>query len=103
MMKLFTTLRLLGLRVRRPEAFDAGSYEPLEASSDCCAFLRGGEVLVVVALRGEAPTGALPAPRGGWRDLLSGEERSFASSEPVERLLSGRPAAVFERVGPLST
>jgi (1->4)-alpha-D-glucan 1-alpha-D-glucosylmutase len=99
MMKLFVTMRLLGLRVRRPEPFAAGFYEPLDAGSDCCAFLRGGEVLVVVGLRAGTPTAALPAPRGRWRDVLSGEERSFASREPLERLLSGRPAAVFERVG----
>jgi (1->4)-alpha-D-glucan 1-alpha-D-glucosylmutase len=97
-MKLFITLRLLGLRVRRPEAFETGSYEPLDAGSECCAFLRGGEVLVVVALRARSTGGALAAPRGGWRDVLSGEERSFCSSEPLESLLSGRPAVVFERV-----
>ena len=98
-MKLFITLRLLGLRVRRPEAFEAGSYEPLEVGSECGAFLRGGEVLVVVALRAGVPGGALPAPRGSWRDVLNGEERSFASSEPLDSLLSGRPAVVFERIG----
>jgi (1->4)-alpha-D-glucan 1-alpha-D-glucosylmutase len=98
-MKLFVTLRLLGLRVRRPDAFAEGSYEPLDAAPDCCAFLRGGEVLVAVALRA-GPTGAaVSAPSGRWRDVLTGNERSFAASESLERLLSGRPAAVFERVG----
>jgi len=99
MMKLFITLRLLGLRVRRPDVFEAGSYEPLDASADCCAFLRGGEVLVAVALRAGKPPGVLTAPRGRWRDVLSDDERSFASSEPVDRLLSGRAAAVFEHIG----
>jgi (1->4)-alpha-D-glucan 1-alpha-D-glucosylmutase len=98
MMKLFVTLRLLGLRVRRPEAFDVGTYEPLDAGADCCGFLRGDAVLVLVALRPDPPSGALAAPGGHWRDVLSDEERSFATSEPLERLLSGRPAAVFERV-----
>jgi (1->4)-alpha-D-glucan 1-alpha-D-glucosylmutase len=98
MMKLFVTLRLLGLRVRRTEAFEAGAYEPLDAGPACCAFLRGGEVLVAVALRADPPTATVDSPRGHWRDVLSDEERSFAASEPVERLLSGRPAAVFERV-----
>ena len=99
MMKLFITLRLLGLRVRRPDVFEAGSYEPLDAGADCCAFLRGGEVLVAVALRAGKPPGVLTAPRGRWRDVLSDDERSFASSEPVDRLLSGRAAAVFEHIG----
>jgi (1->4)-alpha-D-glucan 1-alpha-D-glucosylmutase len=100
LMKLFITMRLLGLRVRRPDVFDAGAYEPLDAGPDCCAFLRGGGVLVVVALRPEPAGAPLSSPSGRWRDVLTGEERSFASSsEPLERLLSGRAAAVFERVG----
>jgi (1->4)-alpha-D-glucan 1-alpha-D-glucosylmutase len=98
-LKLFVTLRLLGLRVRRPEVFAEGRYEPLDADPDCCAFVRGGEVLVAVSLRPSTPAGALAPPPGRWRDVLSGEERSFAASEPLERVLSGRPAAVFERVG----
>ena len=49
--KLFVTLRLLGLRARRPEPF-AGGYEPLDAGAGACAFVRGGEVLVVVGVRG---------------------------------------------------
>ena len=38
---------MLELRARRPDAF-AGSYEPIEAPEGCCAYLRGGEILVVV-------------------------------------------------------
>jgi (1->4)-alpha-D-glucan 1-alpha-D-glucosylmutase len=99
MTKLHITLRLLGLRVRRSEVFETGSYEPLDAGGDCCAFVRGDDVLVLVALRGEEPSGALSAPGGRWRDVLTNEERSLGSSEPLERLLCGRPAAVFERMG----
>jgi (1->4)-alpha-D-glucan 1-alpha-D-glucosylmutase len=99
MMKLFITLRLLGLRVRRPEVFETGAYEPLDAGPDVCAFLRNDEVLVVVALRAEPPHGTLSAAKGHWRDVLSDDERSLGSSESLDRLLSGRPVAVFERIG----
>ena len=99
MLKLFVILRVLGLRVRRPDAFSTGSYKPLDAGPAHCAFLRGDEVLVVVALRAEPAGATLAAPPGHWRDVLTGDERSHAASEQLERLLSGRPAAVFERVG----
>ena len=59
----------LALRGRRPEAF-AGSYEPVEAGPDVCAFGRGGEVLVAVPLRPGATKDAVDA--GGARDLLDG-------------------------------
>ncbi len=64
--KLDLIRRALALRARRSAAF-AGSYEPLEAGLDTCAFLRGGEVLVAVALRGDL---ALLDVEGDWRDVL---------------------------------
>lgn len=96
--KLFLTLRLLGLRARRPAPF-SGGYEPLDAGDGACAFVRGGEVLVVVAIRpGRAePDGEIALPRGRWRDVLHGEERSFARSEPVARVLGEYGLAVYER------
>jgi (1->4)-alpha-D-glucan 1-alpha-D-glucosylmutase len=96
--KLRLTTRLLRLRARRPEPF-AGAYESIDAGPDCCAFLRGGQVLVVVATRSGPPTGALPAPRGRWRDVMTDEELSFSGRTALGRLLSGRAAAVFERLG----
>jgi (1->4)-alpha-D-glucan 1-alpha-D-glucosylmutase len=63
--KLLTVLAALDLRRRRPEAFD-GSYEPLDAGEDVCAFERGGAVRVVVPVRPHASKPAFP----GWRDLL---------------------------------
>jgi (1->4)-alpha-D-glucan 1-alpha-D-glucosylmutase len=95
--KLFLTMRLLGLRARRPEPFGPGGYEPLDAGEHACAFLRGGEVLVAVAVRDAVLTGSLAVPRGRWRDLLRGEERSFGEREPITRLLGDRGLAVFER------
>jgi (1->4)-alpha-D-glucan 1-alpha-D-glucosylmutase len=67
--KLRVVREALALRARRPEAF-AGSYEPVEAGPDVCAFGRGGEVLVVVPLRPGATKDAVDA--GGARDLLDG-------------------------------
>ncbi|HWG54956.1 MAG TPA: malto-oligosyltrehalose synthase [Gaiellaceae bacterium] len=56
----------LALRERRPSAFAAG-YEPLDAGPDVCAFLRGAEVKVAVAVRGEVVD---PEAPGDWRDVL---------------------------------
>ncbi|MGI8412640.1 MAG: malto-oligosyltrehalose synthase [Solirubrobacteraceae bacterium] len=96
--KLWTYSRLLGLRARRPEPF-LGSYEPLQAGEGTCAFVRGGEVLVVLAVRDGSPPGVLEAPRGRWIDVLRGGERSFAPHQPVRGVLGEHSAAVFERVG----
>ncbi len=97
--KLFLTMRLLGLRVRRPELFATGSYEPLDAGEHGCAFLRGGELLVVVAVRERAEGQLRGAPGGRWRDLLRGEERSFSGREGLGSLAGGGGVGVFERVG----
>jgi len=48
--KLRLVVSALDLRRERPEAF-AGSYEPLGAGPDVCAFVRGGEVMTVAVLR----------------------------------------------------
>jgi (1->4)-alpha-D-glucan 1-alpha-D-glucosylmutase len=96
--KLLVTLRLLGLRARRPEPF-AGSYEPLPAGEDACAFLRGCDVLVVVAVRSQVgKEEALAGAQGVWRDVLRGEERSFGAREPLARVLDERGIGIFERV-----
>ena len=63
--KLLLTKSLLALRAERPHAFD-GSYEPLDLGPEVCAYVRGGEVLVAVAVR-EAVEPQTPS---GWRELL---------------------------------
>ena len=96
--KLFLTLRLLGLRARRPAAFGTG-YEPLEAGPRACAYLRGeGAVLVAVALGGDHPEGELELPAGRWRDVIRGEQRSFARRQPLTEVLDDAGLAVFERL-----
>ncbi len=97
--KLFVTMRLLLLRARRPDPF-AGDYQPLDCGEAGCAFLRGGEVLSVVALpRAGGAEGRLHgAPGGRWRDALTGEERSFGEREPFAGLLGPDGFTVWERV-----
>ncbi len=98
--KLFLTMRLLGLRARRPEPF-WGGYEPLDAGPEVCAFVRGGQVLTAVAVRDrEATAGARLAdpPGGRWRDVLTGEERSFDSRQPLAGVLDERGIGLFERL-----
>ena len=63
--KLRLTKSLLALRAERPQAFQGG-YEPLDLGPDVCAYVRGGEVLVAVAVRPYVE----PKLPGGWRELL---------------------------------
>ena len=96
--KMFAILRLLGLRARRPAPFAAG-YEPVDAGGDTCVFLRGGEILVLAALRNAPFEGTLTGlPGGHWRDVLRGDERSFDAREPIARLVGEHGVAVFERL-----
>ena len=65
--KLYVIWKTLQLRARRPEPF-AGSYEPLDAGPDVCAFARGGDVVVAVPIR----AGANFEPPTGFEDVLDG-------------------------------
>jgi (1->4)-alpha-D-glucan 1-alpha-D-glucosylmutase len=91
------TTRLLGLRVRRPEAF-AGTYDPLDAGEDAVAYLRGGDVLVAVGTRPGVPAGALRGVCGRWRDVLRGEERDLEDGIALARVLDEYGIAVLERM-----
>lgn len=75
--KLDLIARTLALRVRRPAAF-ASTYDPLEAGRDVCAFVRGGKVLVAVAVRGDL-TGFQP-PGGTWDDVVRTPHLLLAAS-----------------------
>jgi (1->4)-alpha-D-glucan 1-alpha-D-glucosylmutase len=93
--KLWLTKRLLGLRLRRQDAFSPGSsYEPLDAGPDALAFLRGGDVIVAVATRASVPTGSLSAPAGTWQDVLRG---GTAGSWALADLLDEHGTAVLKR------
>ena len=94
--KLWLTTRLLGLRIRRPDAF-AGAYEPLPAGDGVVAYRRGTDVVVAVATRPDLPTGSLRGIEGRWRDILYGDERPLPSRVPVTELLDEYGIAVLER------
>jgi hypothetical protein len=55
-------------------------------------------VLVAVHTRPGMPDAVLDAPGGRWRDVLSGDERSFNRREPLAELLGELGVAVFERI-----
>jgi (1->4)-alpha-D-glucan 1-alpha-D-glucosylmutase len=95
--KLWLTTRLLQLRIRRTRAFWEGGYEPLDAGEHAVAFLRGGQVLVVVATRAAVPDGAcIRGAEGSWRDVLGGGTRTLTAEEPLNTLLGAHGAAVLE-------
>ena len=94
--KLWLTLRLLGLRIRRPEAFAAG-YEPVDCGDGCVAFIRGGSVLVIVAIRADPPAGELHGVDGRWRDVLRGGVVELGPGTSLSKLLGRRGVGVYER------
>jgi (1->4)-alpha-D-glucan 1-alpha-D-glucosylmutase len=65
----------LALRAERPEAF-AGAYEPVAAPDGVCAFVRGGDVLVVVPVR-DGVAGQVSAP--GFEPAPAGRLGVYAS------------------------
>jgi (1->4)-alpha-D-glucan 1-alpha-D-glucosylmutase len=95
-MKLFLIWKALDLRSRRPSAF-AGAYEPIEAGPDTVAYVRGGEVLVVVPVRDRGDAW-ISAP-GRWRDVLTGEERELPDDVTVGELVERYGLGLFERAG----
>ena len=64
--KLDLIQRTLALRARRAESFDGG-YESVEAGEDVCAFVRGGDVLVAVAVR----PSRIPDFGAAWRSVAA--------------------------------
>jgi (1->4)-alpha-D-glucan 1-alpha-D-glucosylmutase len=95
-MKLYTIWKALDLRSRRPSAF-AGAYEPLDAGPGVCAYLRGGEVLVVVPVR-DWDDATISGLGGRWRDVLGGGERDIADTVGVPELVAPHGLALLERL-----
>ncbi len=95
--KLQLIRRALELRRRRPECF-SGSYEPLDAGDGVCAFLRGGEVMTLVAVRPSGDERLADPPAGAWRDVLSGREHEPSSQPSLGAMLGEDGIALFERL-----
>jgi (1->4)-alpha-D-glucan 1-alpha-D-glucosylmutase len=115
--KLWTVRRALGVRRDHPEAFTAGSYEPLVAGGPAAGhvvgFVRGGRVAVVVPrlVLGLARAGGwanthVELPAGTWTDVLGGGvvevgsasgPGSVAVAVPVGELLDRFPVALLVR------
>jgi maltooligosyltrehalose synthase len=66
--KLYITWKTLGVRAKHASAF-AGTYEAVDAGECVCAFVRGDEVLVAVAVH---PDASVRVP-DGWHDVLGVE------------------------------
>jgi (1->4)-alpha-D-glucan 1-alpha-D-glucosylmutase len=95
-MKLHLIRQALALRARREAAF-AGSYEPVSAGAGVCAYLRGGTVLVVVAVR-DYDDATISGLAGRWVDALGGGERDLADEVRVAELVAPYGIGLFERV-----
>ncbi len=95
-MKLHVIRTALELRSRRPVAF-AGAYEPLSAGAGVCAYLRGGDVLVVVPVR-DWDGASIAELAGRWRDVLGSGERDLAHEVSVAELVAPYGVGLFERL-----
>jgi (1->4)-alpha-D-glucan 1-alpha-D-glucosylmutase len=81
--KLYLIREALALRARCADAF-AGSYTPLGAPADVCAFTRGDCAAVVVGLGSTTKVDGVTVPGSGWRDLLPRGD-GFATVRLLER------------------
>jgi (1->4)-alpha-D-glucan 1-alpha-D-glucosylmutase len=96
--KLWLTSRLLQLRIRHPLAFQ-GDYQPLDAGESTVAFLRGGQVLAVVATRPQTGDGSLAGVSPGpWRDVLTGRVQTLGDSVALADIVGPLGIAVLERL-----
>jgi (1->4)-alpha-D-glucan 1-alpha-D-glucosylmutase len=97
--KLLLIQRALQLRARRPEAFDGGDYEPLDAGPGVVAFARGGAVIAVAPVRdwADATLRVPTALVGSWHDVLTGQTRTLAGGTPVAALVEPHSVALLER------
>jgi (1->4)-alpha-D-glucan 1-alpha-D-glucosylmutase len=98
--KLHLIRSVLDVRRRRPDPF-AGAYTPIPVGHDVCAFLRGEEILVAVAVRDRWRAGAWSLPagaEGSWRDVVTGAEFELPASASAAGVLGPEGRAVLERV-----
>jgi (1->4)-alpha-D-glucan 1-alpha-D-glucosylmutase len=109
--KMFVTWKVLELRARHAALFRDGSYEPIDAGPNICAFVRRYEedsVLVAVPrlVASLVKAGALPIGdvwsdasinvSGTWRGLFTEESYDYPAI-PVRALFERFPLAVLEK------
>ena len=107
--KMFVTWRLLELRARHADLFRDGTYEPLDAGPNVCAFIRrykDDAVLVAVprliaslVKPGTFPIGdvwsdASLGASGKWRNLFTGDEHEGTA---IRKIFARFPVAVLEK------
>jgi (1->4)-alpha-D-glucan 1-alpha-D-glucosylmutase len=102
--KMFVIWKLLEMRAR----FSDGSYEPIDAGPNVCAFARGDDVMVAVPrlLTSLVKPGVFPlgdvwsaaALRGGgrWKNVFTGAVLE-GDTLPLSRIFEQFPVAVLER------
>jgi maltooligosyltrehalose synthase len=101
---MFVIWKLLEMRAR----FSDGSYEPIDAGPNVCAFARGDDVMVAVPrlLTSLVKPGVFPlgdvwsaaALRGGgrWKNVFTGAVLE-GDTLPLSRIFEQFPVAVLER------
>ena len=107
--KMFVTWKLLELRARHADLFRDGTYEPLDAGPNICAFVRRyeGDAMLVAVPRllasivkpGIFPIGnvwgdASLGVSDRWRDLFTGDEHEGTE---VQKVFSRFPVAVLKK------
>jgi (1->4)-alpha-D-glucan 1-alpha-D-glucosylmutase len=93
--KLDLIRRALALRAARADAF-AGAYEPVDGGPGVCAYVRGGEVLVVVPVR-DFEDAELTVV-GRWRSVVHDRELDLSAGVQVVELVGAWSVALLERV-----
>ena len=96
--KLWLTIKLLAHRRSNPDLYSKGGYEPLTTDTEDLLAFERDSLVTVVPCRSTVGRGAsVELPGGRWLDLLTGAEVP-GGLQPADRLLSGFPVAVLERV-----
>jgi (1->4)-alpha-D-glucan 1-alpha-D-glucosylmutase len=93
--KLDLIRRALALRASRADAF-AGAYDPVDGGPGVCAYVRGGEVLVVVPVRDFEDAELTVA--GCWRSVLDDRELDLGRGVRVVELVAAWSLALLERI-----
>jgi (1->4)-alpha-D-glucan 1-alpha-D-glucosylmutase len=103
--KMLVTSAALRLRRQRPASLLEGTYTPLEAEGEATnhvvAFMRAGDVAVVVprlvmSLGGEWGDTTIPLPEGKWRNVIT-DERVYGGNPTVGMMLGSFPVALLAK------